>query len=103
MEGWGDKMKVFKSIIKGTGKYFIKLIISFIFLIGLLIIFSSFFHMDLFQKINEILQMRQSIISNDGIDSVFLSIPILLTIFLIPQLFLLGMEIYNEYHKGELI
>lgn len=88
--------KIIKPIIKGTSIYFLKLVISLFVLFSLLVLFSSLFQVDLNEKISEALQVRQEFIDEGGVNSALLSTPLLLIIFIVPNLFFWGFEIYSQ-------
>jgi len=92
-----------KAVIKGTIKYFLKLVVSLVVLIGLLMFFSMLFHIDLTEKVNELLELREIVSQEGGFVSVMLNWKMLGFILIIPNLFFWGYEIYSEYNKEGLI
>ncbi len=92
-----------KAVIKGTIKYFLKLVVSLIVLVALLSFFSMLFHVDLTDKINEWLELREIALQEGGFVSIMLNWKMLGAIFIIPNLFFWGYEIHSEYNRGSSI
>ena len=97
------KKSMVGAVVKGTLKYFVKLIGSLVVLVLLLSFFSALFHISLTDKVVEMWELRKVYSQQEGFVGAMLDWKILVFVFIVPNLFLWGHEIYIEYNGRNLI